>query len=50
MVSSDEKSYTYLIGYPGDDYKIKSLCIMFPKTRTYVKDYGGRTKWMYFFD
>ena len=27
-----------------DDYKIKLLCIMLPKTSTYVKDHDGETK------
>ena len=36
-VSSGEKSYKYLIDYKDDDYKIKSLCIMFPNTSGYVK-------------
>ena len=36
-VSSGEKSYRYLIDYKDDDYKIKSLCIMFPNMSGYVK-------------
>ena len=31
-----------------DDYKIKPLYIMLPKTKTYVKIFDGQTKWMYF--
>ena len=31
-----------------DDYKIKLLHIMLPKSSVYVKDYDGKTKWMYF--
>ena len=29
-------------------YKVKSLHIMLPKTRSYVKSYDGQGKWMYF--
>ena len=35
-------------GYLYDDYKVKLLHIMFPKTSTYVKGYEGQSKWMYF--
>ena len=31
-----------------DDYKIKPLHIMLPKTSAYVKIYNGQTKWMFF--
>ena len=31
-----------------DDYKVKPLHIMLPKTSIYVKSYDGQTKWMYF--
>ena len=31
-----------------NDYNIKTLCIMLPNTSTYVKSYGGKTKWTYF--
>ena len=31
-----------------DDYKIKPLHIMLPKTSVYVKCYDSQTKWMYF--
>ena len=31
-----------------NDYKVKLLHIMLPKTSTYVKRYDGQTKWMYF--
>ena len=31
-----------------DDYKIKPIHIMLPKTRAYEKRYDGQTKWMYF--
>ena len=46
MVSSGEKMYKYFIGYKDDDYKIKPLHIMFPKTSAYAKGYDGETKWM----
>ena len=29
-----------------DNYKIKPLCIMLPKTNAYGKNYDGETKWM----
>ena len=31
-----------------DDYKIKPLYIMLPKTSVYLKSYYGQTKLMYF--
>ena len=43
-----KKNYKYFIGYLYDDYKIKPLHIMLPKTKTYVKSFDGQTKWMYF--
>ena len=49
MVSSREKYYKYFTGYKDDnDYKIKPLWIMFPKTSAYVKRYDGETKWINF--
>ena len=33
--------------YLYDDYKVKPLHIMLPKTSAYVKSYDGQTKWMY---
>ena len=48
MVSSVEKSYKYFIDYKDDDYKIKPLHIMLPKTSAYVKLYSGETKWVKF--
>ena len=36
-ISFDEKNLKYFIGYLNDDYKIKSLNIMLPKLRAYVK-------------
>ena len=50
MVSSDEKNYKYFIGYMGDDYKIKPLFLMLPKTRAYLKGCDDGTNWMYFFN
>ena len=46
MISSGEKIYKYFIGYKDDDddYKIKPLHIMLPKTSAYVKHYDGETK------
>ena len=31
-----------------NDHKVKSLHVMLPKTRAYVKSYNGQTKYMYF--
>ena len=33
----------------NNDYKVKLLHIMLPKTSAYIKSYDGQTKWMYFF-
>ena len=44
----DEKSYKYFIGCLNNDFKVKTLHIMLPKTSVYVKNYDGQTKWMYF--
>ena len=43
-----EKNYKNINGYLYNDYKVKSLHIMLPKTRAYVKSYDWQTKWMYF--
>ena len=43
-----KRNYKYFIGYSNDDYKVKPLQIMLPKTRAYVKNYNGQSKWMYF--
>ena len=53
MVSYIEKTSKFFIGYidDGDDnYTIKPLRIMLPKTRGYVKIYEGKTKLMFSFD
>ena len=47
-ISSAEKKYEYFIGYLYDDYKVKLLYKMLPKTSAYVKSYDRQTKWMYF--
>ena len=47
-ISFGEKNCKYFIGYMYDDYRIKPLHIMFPKTEVYVKRYDGQIKWMYF--
>ena len=47
MVSSNGKNYKYFIGYKIDDYKIKTLCIMLPKTSGYVKSYDTETRWVF---
>ena len=31
-----------------DDYEVRPLHIMLPKTSAYVKGYDSQTKWMYF--
>ena len=31
-----------------NDYKVKSLHTMLPKTSAYVKSYEGKAKWIYF--
>ena len=49
MVSFSEKNYKCFIGYKDGDHKIKPLRIMLSKTSVYVKNYDGKTKWMYFF-
>ena len=50
IVSSGEKNYKYFTGYiDDDDYIIKPLHIMLPKTSAYGKSYDGETKWMYYF-
>ena len=46
-ISSGKRNYRYFIGYLYDDYKIKPLHIMLPKTSAYVKSYDGQTRWMY---
>ena len=38
----------YFIGYLYDDYKIKLLNIILPKTRAHVKSYDSQTKSRYF--
>ena len=35
--SSDEKNLNYIIGYCRDDYKIKPLFIILPKSNAYIK-------------
>ena len=47
-ICSGEKNFKYFIGYMDDDYTIKRLRIMLPKSSTYVKVYDDKTKWMYF--
>lgn len=45
-VSSGEENYKYFMGQKDDDYKIKPLCIMLPKTSRQVKSYYDETKFM----
>ena len=39
-ISADEKNYKYFNGYLYNDYKVKPIHIMLPKTGTYVKSYN----------
>ena len=48
MISSGEENYNYFIGYMGDDYKIKALCMMLLKTIAFVKGNDSETKWVNF--
>ena len=48
MISICKKNHKDCIGYKNEDYKIKKLHIMLPKTSSYVKGYDGETKWIYF--
>ena len=48
-ISFGEKYYKYFIDYFYNNYKVKPLHIILPKTSTYIKSYDGRTKWVYFF-
>ena len=43
-ISSGEKNYKYFIGYLYNDYKVKPLHKMLPKTNAYVKSYDGQAK------
>ena len=47
-ISSGDWNYKFFIGYLYNDFKVKQLHIILPKTSTYVKSYDGQTKWMYF--
>lgn len=40
-IFSGEKNYKYFYGYKDDDYKIKPLYIILPKTGAYIKSYDG---------
>ena len=46
-IFSSEKIYKYFTDYSFDDYKVKPLHIMLPKTSPYAKLYHGQTKWIY---
>ena len=43
-----KKIYKHFTGYSYNNYKIKQLQIMFPKTSVYVKSYDGQTNWRCF--
>ena len=38
-VSFIKKGYKYFIGFEDDDYKVKPLCIMIPKTNGFLKGF-----------
>ena len=44
------KKTKYFIGYLYNEYKVKPLHIMLPKTSVYVESYEGQTKMDVFFD
>ena len=44
-IPSGDKNYKHFISYLYDNNKVKPL---HPKTNAYVKNYDGKTKWMYF--
>ena len=43
-ISSVEKNYKCFIGYMDDDYKIKPLRTMLPKSSAYLNSHDGKTK------
>ena len=43
-----EKNYKYFIGYLYNGNKVKTLNIMLPKRRAYVKSCDGQAKCIYF--
>ena len=47
-ISCTIKNYKHFISYLHDNYKIKQLHIMLPKTSAYLKSCDRQTKWMYF--
>ena len=47
-ISSGEKKYKYFIYYLYNNFKVKLLHIILPKTSAYVKGFDGETKWMHF--
>ena len=46
-ISFGKKNSEYFIGCLYNDYKVKPLHIILPKTSAYVISNVGRTKWMY---
>ena len=42
------KTLDFFISYKSDNHKIKPLHIILPKASSYVKNYDGKIKWMYF--
>ena len=47
-ISSGKKKYKYFIYYLYNNFKVKLLHIILPKTSAYVKGFDGETKWMHF--
>ena len=43
-ISSGEENYNYFTGYLNNDYNVKPLHIILPKTSANVKRYDGQTK------
>ena len=48
IFSTEKKTVKYFIDYFYNDFKVKPLLIMLPKTSAFVKSYDGQTKWIYF--
>ena len=47
-ISFCEKNEKYFIGFLYNYHKVKPLHITLPKVSTYVINYDGQTKWLYF--
>ena len=49
LIKKVKKNYRYCVGFIGDDYRIKSLRLIIPKTMSYLKGCDGETKQTFFF-